>query len=192
MTNAPHNQYPVNPEEDAVLNRTFVDESEISFGRQREIVTNAVGTQLDGIFDRHAAYTAQDEDGTRRVSLRVQMSSSAVPAHVTLKSNEDGSRTAFMWLHPGKALGTEMYKYTDGPNITSSLEPYKFDTETGQPVPKTASEHYDPNTDKEVTFWGKTWVRNLRECQPIMPNSREVKSGKVPLMHRALGRLGLR
>jgi len=139
---------------------------------EREHVTRDVGRELNSLFNRHADFATVDEDGTRRLSLRVQLSASFAPAHITSKVDENGVRTAYMWLQPGKALGSEMFKYTDGVDMTPSLEPYKFDAETGETVSRTVgSGRYDPNTDKEVAFWGGLWLKNLRECPPIGPKS---------------------
>lgn len=151
---------------------------------ERERVTHDIGNELDTLFDRHAKYTSIDEDGTQRVTLRVQLSASAVPGHVTSKVDENGVRTAYMWLQPGKALGSEMYKYTDGGNEEPSLEPYAVDADTGEFIPRPAGQYHDPNTDSEIAYWGKVWVRNLHECPPFQPKSKRLS--------RFMGRIATR
>lgn len=154
---------------------------------QREQTTQEIGCELDALFARHEAYTTVDEDGTKRVSLSVRLSSgSVVPAHVASTTGKDGKRTVFMWLKPDEALGTEMYKYTDGEGLEPKLEPYKFDKNTGEVVPRLAGEVYNPNEDREVAFWGGLWVRNLRESPPIDPN----QPPRRKLLHRFLGKAG--
>jgi hypothetical protein len=154
---------------------------------RREQTTQEIGRELDALFDRHAGYTTVGEDGTELVSVSVRFSSgSVVPAHVTSTTGEDGKRIAYMWLEPGKALSPQMYKYTDGKDIEPKLEPYKFDKDTGEVVPRLAGKVYDPNEDREVVFWGGLWVRNLRESPPIDPN----QPPRRKLLHRLLGKAG--
>jgi hypothetical protein len=154
---------------------------------ERQQTTQEIGCELDALFDRHAGYTTVGEDGTKRVSLSVRLGSgSVVPAHVTSTTGEGGKRTVYMWLEPGKALSAEMYKYTDGEGLEPKLEPYKFDKNTGEVVPRLAGEVYDPNEDREVAFWGGLWVRNLRESLPIDPN----QPPRRKLLHRLLGKAG--
>lgn len=71
---------------------------------ERQQTTQEIGCELDTLFDRHAGYTTVGEDGTKRVSLSVRLSSGGVvPAHVTSTTGEDGKRTVYMWLKPDKA-----------------------------------------------------------------------------------------
>lgn len=190
MINPSPDQYPTESDEAYMERYSTAPESVMSFERQRAVVTAAVGAQLDTVFDRHANFTTQRPDGARQVSLRVQLSASTVPAHIESRVDEQGIRTAFMWLEPKKALGTEMYRYIDGPGIKPQLDPYTFDAETGEKVPEEPGSSM--NADKNVAYWGKAWVENMQISPPIKPGSRELKTGKPSLVHRALGRLGLR
>lgn len=166
--------------------------TEIAPERQRELLTHRLGILLGNAFDAHSKNVTHDEDGTQRLSLKVDLSASKVPAHFTSRTDENGVRTAFMWLQSGKALGTEMYKYTDGPDVEPSLEPYTVDQETAQPIPRMASSGYDPNDDAEVVYWGRLWADNIRFGKPMKSRSHETNMGQgASRTRRAFGRLGL-
>lgn len=166
--------------------------SEMSPDAWREVVTQSVGVELDSLFDRHPVNTTTAEDGTNEVVLGVQLSTKLTPAHVTSKTDEAGNREAFMWLEPGAGLGTEMFRYTDGPNNTPQLEPYRIDPDTNERVPRTASEHYDPNSAQEVGHWGNVWVRNLREAPSLNEKELAMLRKGPTRLRRALGKLSFR
>lgn len=150
----------------------------------------AIGHQLDTFFDRHADFATEDTDGTKRVILRVQLSTTTVPAHVESRTDDQGVRTAYMWLqHNGKALGSELFKYTDGPNVVANFEPYSFN-ENGQKVPRPPDSY--SSSDHGIISLGNTWKRNLENLPAIDPNSREALGKKSSRLRQLLGKLASR
>lgn len=166
------NQNPQNIDENLrrqVLMPAHVPETTLSYGQQREVVTDAVGQGIDYAFAQHAESIVVDEAGRRSLSLNIPDNRGRVTARITESSEPDGTRTYDLSLE-SKKVRSNYWRFSDGPN-GKSLLPCSVDPETGELVPAKAGEYYNPHKDDEVVQWGKPWVSNLYEGKPKRPAS---------------------
>lgn len=138
---------------------------------ERERAARAIGEAIDDVFARFGQERVTvDEDGTQGIRFGVKLSTAVAPARVTIKQDpHSGAREAYMWLEPGKSLGTELHRYSDNPtdpSVVPTLEAYRFDDE-GTKVRREAGKYHDYNADAEVVRWGgKVWLKNLQQATP--------------------------
>lgn len=148
----------------------LLEESVMSYGEQRKAVEAAVGGALTGTFEENAEFATTNEKGRDTLRLRVPYRGDTAPVTVSCETDDKGARTAYLTFEAG---WKNYWKYEDGPDQDGKLTPCTIDPETGEFIPK-QKEHdsrYDPTTDYEVAFWGKPWVRNLRNGTPELPRS---------------------
>jgi len=162
----------------------LLPESVMGYGEQRKLIEAAIGDALTTAFQENAEFVTQDTDGRNVLKLRVPLHDKTAPVTVSYQINAEGIRSAHLTFGAG---WENNWTYEDGPNQTGRLIPCTRDPETGDFIPKPSPEiddDYDPTSDYEVAFWGKPWVKNLRNGSPEIP--------KPPSRLRTFGRSILR